>query len=183
MEVDTPYPMEVDTPYPMEVDTPYQCNDFLSQGGLSFLRLRRSPLSESYQWNKNSLIPGSPAGSTKLTKLKEKIGLSGELDGTPTLPDGRDTTKTVETNLVILRRPWFHAILDLTSVLTPSLLLGLHLAEGGEMSGITTAMATCPLDLIRTRLAAQCSKKHYVEIGGHAQSVKLGFVDYKWQLV
>nr|GEU99105.1 reverse transcriptase domain-containing protein [Tanacetum cinerariifolium] len=27
-------------------------------------------------------------------------GPSGELDGTPTLPDGRDTTKTVETNLV-----------------------------------------------------------------------------------
>ncbi|GKD68462.1 hypothetical protein Tco_1322552, partial [Tanacetum coccineum] len=50
-------------------------------------------------------------------------GPSGELDGAPTLPDGRDTTKTVETNLVILRRPWFHAILDLTSVLTTSLLL------------------------------------------------------------
>ncbi|GKE11147.1 hypothetical protein Tco_1414698, partial [Tanacetum coccineum] len=48
---------------------------------------------------------------------------SGELDGMPTLLDGRDTTKTVETNLVILRRSLFHAILDLTSVLTTSLLL------------------------------------------------------------
>ncbi|GKB08530.1 hypothetical protein Tco_0836842, partial [Tanacetum coccineum] len=27
---------------------------------------------------------------------------SGELDGAPTLPDGRDMTKTVETNLVII---------------------------------------------------------------------------------
>nr|GEW31175.1 hypothetical protein [Tanacetum cinerariifolium] len=29
-----------------------------------------------------------------------KIGPSGELDGMPTLSDGRDTTKTVETNLI-----------------------------------------------------------------------------------
>ncbi|GJT13933.1 hypothetical protein Tco_0860975 [Tanacetum coccineum] len=67
-------------------------------------------------------------------------GPSGELDGASTLPDGRDTTKTVLDALeclvdntskldslslieVILRQPWSHTILDLTSVLTPSLLL------------------------------------------------------------
>nr|GEY19061.1 hypothetical protein [Tanacetum cinerariifolium] len=32
-------------------------------------------------------------------------GLNGELDGTPTLSDGRDTTKTVETYLVTVKRP------------------------------------------------------------------------------
>ncbi|GJY22427.1 putative reverse transcriptase domain-containing protein [Tanacetum coccineum] len=36
----------------------------------------------------------------KLVKLV-KIGASGELDVAPTLPDGRDTTKTMETNLAI----------------------------------------------------------------------------------
>ncbi|GKA30195.1 hypothetical protein Tco_0716500 [Tanacetum coccineum] len=67
--------------------------------------------------------PPDELDTPKLVKLV-KMGPSGELDGISTLPDGRDTTKTVETNLVILRRPWFHAILDLTSVLTPLLLLG-----------------------------------------------------------
>ncbi|GJU10259.1 hypothetical protein Tco_1132655 [Tanacetum coccineum] len=68
------------------------------------------------------ISPPDELDTSKLVKLV-KMGPSGELDGTPTLPDGRDTTKTVETNLVILRRSWFHAILDLTLVLTPSLLL------------------------------------------------------------
>ncbi|GKC45005.1 hypothetical protein Tco_1062727, partial [Tanacetum coccineum] len=31
--------------------------------------------------------------------IREQFGPSGELDGTPTLPDGRDTTKTMETYL------------------------------------------------------------------------------------
>nr|GEZ61681.1 hypothetical protein [Tanacetum cinerariifolium] len=37
-----------------------------------------------------------------LSDIRTRIlpGPSGELDGMPTLPDGRDTTKTVETNLV-----------------------------------------------------------------------------------
>ncbi|GJW55843.1 hypothetical protein Tco_0099928 [Tanacetum coccineum] len=66
--------------------------------------------------------PSDELDTPKLVKLV-KMGPSGELDGTPTLPDGRDTTKTVETNLVILRRLWFYAILNLTSVLTTLLLL------------------------------------------------------------
>ncbi|GJZ33480.1 putative ribonuclease H-like domain-containing protein [Tanacetum coccineum] len=42
--------------------------------------------------------PPDELDTPKLVKLV-KMGPSGELDGTPTLSDGQDTTKTVETNL------------------------------------------------------------------------------------
>nr|GEU95549.1 hypothetical protein [Tanacetum cinerariifolium] len=64
-------------------------------------------------------------------------GSSGELDETPTLPDVRDMTKTMETNLV---RSWSHAILDLTSVLTPSLLFG-HKCLKGMLDPIMKLLA------------------------------------------
>ncbi|GJR65262.1 hypothetical protein Tco_0011327 [Tanacetum coccineum] len=64
-----------------------------------------------YYWNRHNQCPS-------LRRENFDHCPSGELDGAPLLPDGRDTTKTV-----ILRRPWFYVILDLTSVLTTSLLL------------------------------------------------------------
>nr|GEX57200.1 hypothetical protein [Tanacetum cinerariifolium] len=39
-----------------------------------------------------------------------ELGLSGELDGTPTLSDGRDTTKTVETTLVFVPQVVFRCV-------------------------------------------------------------------------
>ncbi|GJY50361.1 reverse transcriptase domain-containing protein [Tanacetum coccineum] len=66
---------------------------------------------------------------------------SGELDGTLTLLDGRDTTKTV-----ILRRPWFYAILDLTSVLTPSLLLAFTTVDKTAHNSRKFAFTLSPLN-------------------------------------
>ncbi|GJS18979.1 hypothetical protein Tco_0413451 [Tanacetum coccineum] len=76
--------------------------------------------SRSYGELDGVVSPANELVTPKLVKLV-KIGPISELDGAPTLSDGHDTTKTVETNLVILRRLWFHAIIDLTSVLTLSL--------------------------------------------------------------
>ncbi|GJT65661.1 hypothetical protein Tco_1017141 [Tanacetum coccineum] len=96
-----------------------------------------------------AVSPPDDQDTAKLVKLVQ-IGSSGELDGAPTLPDGRDTTKTVETNLVILRRPWSHAILDLTSVPTTSLLLGLderRIVRLGTLGSCGEVKARCKINI------------------------------------
>ncbi|GJS09598.1 reverse transcriptase domain-containing protein [Tanacetum coccineum] len=109
--------------------TPPDDQDMIELVKLILSALRKFSADSPYGELDGVVSPPDELDTPKLVKLVQ-IGPSGELDGTPTLPDGRDTTKTVETNLVILRRSLFHAILDLTSVLTTSLLLGYCFASG-----------------------------------------------------